>query len=109
MLQDKLHENIKIVGDRIFKLTNIVNSVFIARDLINEPANISKSITFINIIKQYIKKYKLNIKLEIFEKNKLEQLGMGLILGVGKGSSKENAPKILIENDRIISTKRKIE
>ena len=96
MLQDKLHENIKIVGDRIFKLTNIVNSVFIARDLINEPANISKSITFINIIKQYIKKYKLNIKLEIFEKNKLEQLGMGLILGVGKGSSKENAPKILI-------------
>ena len=81
---------------RIKKLNNIINSVFMARDLINEPAILSKSTTFINIIKQFIKKNKLNIKLKIYDKKEIESLGMGLLLGVSKGSSSENAPKILI-------------
>ncbi len=95
-----IHKYIKndetIIYSCITKLINIIKSVFIARDLINEPANTAKSTKFINIIKEFIKTHNLDIKLEIFEKDKLTQLGMGLLLGVGKGSSNENAPKILI-------------
>jgi len=81
---------------RIQHLSNIVKSVFIARDLINEPANISKADRFINFVKTFIKQHKLSIAVDILEKDKLEKLGMGLILGVGKASSPENAPKVLI-------------
>ena len=95
-----IHKYIKhdetIIYSCITKLINIIKSVFIARDLINEPANTAKSTKFINIIKEFIKTHNLDIKLEIFEKDKLTNLGMGLLLGVGKGSSNENAPKILI-------------
>ena len=80
--------------ERITKLSNIVRSVFLARDLINEPANTSKADKFIDIIKQFIKQNKLDIHMEILEQDKLEKLGMGLVIGVGRGSSPENAPKV---------------
>lgn len=86
----------KQLYSRITILFNIIKSVFIARDLINEPANISKADRFINSLKQFIKQNKLPIHVEIFEKTQLEKLGMGLILGVGRGSSFENSPKVLI-------------
>ena len=81
---------------QITKLSNIVKSVFIARDLINEPANSAKATRFISTIKQFISQNKLPIILEVLEKPQLEKLNMGLILGVGKGSSPENAPKVLM-------------
>lgn len=86
----------KISFKRITKLSNIVKSVFLARDLVNEPANTSKTDRFIDIIKQFIKQNKLDIQMEILEQDKLEKIGMGLVLGVGRGSSPENAPKVLI-------------
>ena len=90
----KIHHN--VVYRRFKTLENQIKSVFLARDLINEPANKNKSEEFINLIKQNIKEYKLPIELEILEKKELEKLGMGLILGVGSGSSIENAPRVLI-------------
>ena len=86
----------EISFERITKLSNIVKSVFLSRDLVNEPANTSKANRFIDIIKQFIKQNKLDIQMEILEQDKLEKLGMGLVLGVGRGSSPENAPKVLI-------------
>ena len=77
-------------------LKNTIKTVFITRDLINMPANTSKSTTFINIIKQYIKTNKLNITIDVLDKTDLTKLGMGLLLGVGKGSTKDNEPKLLI-------------
>jgi len=91
---NKVHHN--AINYRFKTLENQIKSVFLARDLINEPANKSKSEEFINIIKQTIKDNKLPITLEILEKKDLEKLGMGLILGVGSGSSIENAPRLLI-------------
>ena len=90
----KLHHN--DIHHRFKNLQNQIKAVFIARDLINEPANTSKSSTFIDIVKQVISENKLSIEIEILEKKDLEKLGMGLILGVGSGSSIENAPKVLI-------------
>ena len=90
----KVHHN--EIHSRINSLQNQIKSVFIARDLINEPANIAKSDKFIDIIKKEIKDNKLPITIEIFDKKELEKMGMGLILGVGSGSSIENEPKVLI-------------
>jgi len=91
---NKVHHN--DIHYRFKTLDNQIKAVFLARDLINEPANIAKSTTFINIIKQTIKDNKLPITIEVLEKKELETLGMGLILGVGSGSSMENAPRVLI-------------
>lgn len=81
---------------RFRTLQNQVKTVFLARDLINEPANTSKSTTFLSIINAFITKHKLPISVEVLNKAKLEKLGMGLILGVGSGSSIENEPKVVI-------------
>lgn len=96
VISDNKTSDNEIFLKRITKLSNIVRSVFLARDLVNEPANISKADRFIDILKQFIKQNKLDVQMEIFDKNKLEKLGMGLVLGVGRGSSPENAPKVLI-------------
>jgi leucyl aminopeptidase len=85
----KILKNIK-------NLTNQIKSVFLTRDLINEPANDGKAQLFINVVKKYIKDNKLPVSLKIIEKDELEKMGMGLILGVGKASTKINAPKLLI-------------
>ena len=86
-------KHIKIQFDT---LQNQVKTVFLARDLINEPANESRINRFIKIIKDFIKENNIPVILEVLEKSDLEKLGMRLILGVGKGSSLENSPKVII-------------
>ena len=86
----------KYITTQISTLQNQVKTVFLARDLINEPANESKVTQFIKIVKDFIKENKIPVILEVLEKGDLEKLGMGLILGVGKGSSPENSPKVII-------------
>ena len=88
--------NITYITTQIYTLQNQVKTVFLARDLINEPANESKVTQFIKIVKDFIKENKIPVILEVLEKDDLEKLGMGLILGVGKGSSPENSPKVII-------------
>ena len=82
--------------DKLQKLLNQIKSVFLTRDLINEPANDAKINLFITTVKNYIKENKIPIKLKILDKDDLEKLKMGLILGVGKASTKLNEPKVLL-------------
>ena len=89
-----VHHN--VIYNRFKTLDNQIKTVFLARDLINEPANTAKSTLIIDTIKKIIKDNKLPITLDILEKKDLEKLGMGLILGVGSGSNEENSPKVLI-------------
>ena len=84
------------IEHKFMTLDNQIKSVFLARDLINEPANKTKAASFINIITTFIKEHNVPITIEILEKKELEKLGMGLILGVGSGSNTENAPRIVI-------------
>ncbi len=89
-----IHKNSII--DKLQKLLNQIKSVFLTRDLINEPANATKINLFITTVKNYIKENNIPIKLKVLDKDDLEKLKMGLILGVGKASLKENEPKIMI-------------
>ena len=80
----------------ITRLEKIVASVFLARDLVNEPANDNRFARFITRAREFIANMHSPIDLEIWEKGQLEKMGMGLILGVGKGSAAENAPRMLV-------------
>ena len=91
----KKDSNKNNIIDKIKNLLNQIKSVFLTRDLINEPANDGKSQLFIDIVKKYIKDNKIPVSLKVIEKDELEKMGMGLILGVGKASTKINAPRLL--------------
>jgi len=82
--------------NRIQHLHNQIKSVFLSRDLVNEPANTAKADTFIDIIKSFIKENNVPVTLEVLDKKELEKLGMGLILGVGSGSNTNNEPRVVI-------------
>ena len=82
--------------NRIQYLHNQIKSVFLSRDLVNEPANTAKADTFIYIIKSFIKENNVPVTLKVLDKKELEKLGMGLILGVGSGSNTNNEPSVVI-------------
>ena len=82
--------------NRIQYLHNQIKSVFLSRDLVNEPANTAKADKFIDIIKSFIKENNVPVTLEVLDKKELEKLGMGLILGVGSGSNTNNEPRVVI-------------
>jgi len=86
----------KFLADDIARLETIVASVFLARDLVNEPANERRVARFMNRVGEFIKKMGVLVELEVWDKAQLEKMGMGLHLGVGKGSSPENAPCMLV-------------
>ena len=92
--------NTKHLTSTITRLEKVVSCVFLARDLVNEPANDNRVGRFMARIKEFIKNTQMDIskelELDIWDKAQLEKMGMGLILGVGKGSRPENEPCLLI-------------
>lgn len=62
----------------------IANSVALARDLVNEPANILNTTEFKN---QILNLKNMGIEVEILEKAELEKLKMHALLGVAQGSA----------------------
>ena len=90
----EIHKNQTIT--KIKYLINQIKSVFLTRDLINEPANDGKAQLFIDIVKKYIKENHIPVTLKVIEKDELAKMRMGLILGVGKASTKINEPRLLI-------------
>jgi len=90
----EVHKNKTIIN--IKHLINQIKSVFLTRDLINEPANDGKAQLFIDIVKKYIKENHIPVSLKVIDKNELKKMGMGLILGVGKASTKINEARMLL-------------
>lgn len=78
------------------KTLNNIQSLFLAKDLINEPANKLTPNIFIKQIKSFIKTNNLNIKTTVLDSKILIQMGLNLIVSVGKGSTKENEAKLLM-------------
>lgn len=98
--QNKLVLNINSVSrinqDKINRLKIIINSVYLARDLTNEPPNVLNPETFPNIIKTIIKKYNLSISYKLYNTNQLKKMNMNLLVSVGKSNKKESESKLLI-------------
>jgi leucyl aminopeptidase len=86
----------KISNQELARINTLVQYVFLARDLVNEPANDNRMVRFLEAIRLVITQNKIPVELEVLNKKTLENMGMGLILGVGKGSTIENAPCMVI-------------
>ena len=70
---------IKIKND----IENIINGVFLTRDLVSEPPNYLNPEKFVTEIK---KLSKLGLKIDVFDYSKMKKIGMNALLGVAQGS-----------------------
>lgn len=83
--KDKVKEALK-------EIENIVNGVFFTRNLVNEPSEYIYPETLANEAKKALEP--LGVEVEVFGKDKIEELGMTAFLAVGRGSDKE--PKLIV-------------
>ena len=70
----------------------VADSVFLARDLVNEPPNILSPVEFARRAKALSK---LGLKVEVLGEAQMKKLGMGALLGVGQGSERESQLVVL--------------
>lgn len=68
-------------------LNRVADGVFLARDLVNEPANILYPAEFAARAREL---EKLGVKVSVLGEKQMEKLGMGALLGVGQGSVRES-------------------
>lgn len=69
------------------RLEAIAEGVCMARDLVSEPPNVLYPESYAQICKELSP---LGIKVEILDEKQMAKLGMGALLGVGQGSSRES-------------------
>ncbi|MFQ6552077.1 leucyl aminopeptidase [Aestuariibius insulae] len=62
----------------------LASGVFFTRDLVNEPANVLTTTEFADRLAEMSD---LGVKVEVLDEEKLEELGMNLLLSVGQGSA----------------------
>jgi leucyl aminopeptidase len=72
-------------------MSAVVEGVFIARDLVNEPANVLHPDEF---ARRASALKKLGVKVEVFDVPAMQKLGMNALLGVGQGSAYE--PRMVV-------------
>ena len=70
----------------------VADSVFLARDLVNEPPNVLFPEEFARRAKTLAK---LGLKVEVLGAAQMKKLGMGALLGVGQGSARESQLVVL--------------
>jgi leucyl aminopeptidase len=63
-----------------------------ARDMVNEPGNYMTPTQMASAARQLAKKY--GLKVQVFDKDKMKELGMGGLLGVSQGS--QQPPKFIV-------------
>ena len=68
-------------------LSKIADGVYLARDLVNEPANVLYPVEFAARAKELSK---LGVKVQVLGEKEMAKLGMGALLGVGQGSIRES-------------------
>jgi len=74
------------------ELSGVADSVMMARDLVSEPANVIYPETFVDHARASLKG--LPVKIKVLDVSDMTKLGMGAILGVGKGSV--HPPRMMI-------------
>ena len=77
---------------RWLEVSAVGDGIFIARDLVNEPANILYPDEFAKRA-QALKK--LGVKVEVFDVPAMKKLGMNALLGVGQGSAHDSRMVVL--------------
>ena len=74
------------------KMENIMDGVFLARDLVNERANVIYPESLANIAVEKLEK--LGVKVRIYEEDEIEKIGMKAFLRVAAGAT--NRPRLIV-------------
>ncbi|MCP4393768.1 MAG: leucyl aminopeptidase [Alphaproteobacteria bacterium] len=69
----------------------VSEGVFLTRDLVSEPANVLYPETFVGITEEL---KALGVEVEVLDLEQMQELGMGMLIGVAQGSVRE--PKMAI-------------
>lgn len=90
-------KNIYVYGDEKYAQAlnegaNIAEGVCIARDLVNEPANILTPLELANRTVEFGKKYGFDV--EVYDKKQIKEIGMKALLEVSSASP--NEPKLIV-------------
>lgn len=81
-----------LANETIEEITNLVEGIFLARDLINEPAMYMTPEILANNAKKELEE--LGIKVDVYNKKQIEELGMRAFLAVAEGSV--NEPRLIV-------------
>ena len=68
-------------------IDRVIDGVFVARDLVSEPANVLFPVSF---AERCVGLADTGLSVEVFAEGQLRDLGMGALLGVGLGSDRES-------------------
>ena len=90
----------------IVELQNVIDSVYLTKDLINEPFSHLKATDLSNTAIKSVNKY--GVKTTVFNKKKIESLKMGGLLAVNQGSIDEPTFTILEWKPKKATNKRPI-
>ena len=91
-ISDKLSDKLPIVTEKVEEVKNVMEGVFLARDLINEPAMYMTPTALADAARDQLTP--LGVEVQILEQKDIEALGMKAYLAVSKGS--EEPPKFII-------------
>lgn len=83
-----IEDNSKAAKEKYNELNVIADGIYEARDVISEPGNILYPAIYAKRIKEKLEP--LNVEVEVLGEQEMEHLGMGALLGVGRGSEKES-------------------
>ncbi|MCK5297155.1 MAG: leucyl aminopeptidase [Alphaproteobacteria bacterium] len=88
----KILTDSEAIARKAFKSLNAVaDGVFLSRDLVSEPPNVIYPTSFAAEAEKLVE---LGVEVEILDKNKMNKLGMNMLLAVGQGSMHE--PKLVV-------------
>ncbi|MGA8848657.1 MAG: leucyl aminopeptidase [Dehalococcoidia bacterium] len=84
-------EQVSILERAIGKGKTVASATNLARDMVNEPANYMTPSQMAEVAKEIASKY--NLEFKVFDREDMEAMGMGALLGVAKGSNQP--PKLI--------------
>jgi leucyl aminopeptidase len=85
-------EKVPILERAIDKAKVVASATNLARDMVNEPANYMTPSQMAEAAKEIASKY--NLEFKVFERENMEAMSMGALLGVAKGSNQP--PKLMV-------------
>ena len=89
---EKTAKNASLLRKGIEKGRILAEAVLLARDMVNEPPNVMTPTRMAEIASQMAEEQGLEVK--VLEKDQMEELGMGALLGVARGSVQP--PKLIM-------------
>lgn len=90
------NNEIKEMDFFVKRMLKQIETIFLARNMINEPANVLSSTKFVSTIVNYAKLHNAPVHIEVIGRDTLKKMGMNLLVSVGEGSKPEYQSKLML-------------